>query len=373
MVTLLLVAGDVSAGLTADYQLLGNLESSVAGAPALTPIGANTTFIPGTVDGHTQPVLAFAQGNGLSLAPTTSVLPDSGTYTIVALVQFATIAGFRKYFDFKNASVDTGLYDSSGNLRFYNYTAGSGTPIATGYVDIALTRTAAGTLAGYVDGMLQFTADDSANQYGVIDVVNTLRFFVDDNATSGIEASDGAVARIRVWDSALIADEIKTLEQERVDQIFGDSFDIDVCAVGCPPAGWQYRLVSWGPSSIASCVTDNIYGLVPGDAFLFTTCAPTSGNSGDTILTSLIDNTGFDYMANNDDCTNSWQIPQLVGWTCNNTAGKLRMSCAPANGAGVIGGPSLYRMSVTICPVNNEPTTAPLYIWWNGTSNPNPG
>lgn len=56
--------------LKSDYQLLGNLNSSVAGAPALANLagsGAANAFVNDTVDGYPRQTLRFSQNGGVSV------------------------------------------------------------------------------------------------------------------------------------------------------------------------------------------------------------------------------------------------------------------------------------------------------------------
>jgi hypothetical protein len=106
------------------------------------------------------------------------------------------------------------LYVNNGALQFYPYSAGPGGVIPSStYVQVALTRDGA-SLRGYVNGVQQFFANDSANQYGVIDANNALRFFQDNITGSGQgEASAGAVARIRGFDGALTPSQVAALDR----------------------------------------------------------------------------------------------------------------------------------------------------------------
>jgi hypothetical protein len=76
-------------------------------------------------------------------------------------------------------------------------------------------------VAGYYNGELQFSADDSSFQWGVIDASDKLRFFLDDFLGSANEQSGGAVARIRIWTDALSAAEVVQLP----DRIFAAWFE----------------------------------------------------------------------------------------------------------------------------------------------------
>jgi len=210
--------------LLADYQFANNLDSSVGTPPALTTVGSGTAFATETVFGKTQTVLTFTAGSGLSLGQTNNILPGSGVYTIALQARIHNMSpdNYSKLIDFSNGASDKGLYTYLGILDFYSYSGGSATPvIKLAYGDIVLTRDGSNMLAGYYNGSRQFSLDDSTNSWGVISVANTLRFFLDDSVGTGLEASPGAVARIRIWNTALSAAEVAQL----TDPIFVDGFD----------------------------------------------------------------------------------------------------------------------------------------------------
>jgi subtilisin-like proprotein convertase family protein len=191
--------------LTADYQFQNTRSSSVAGAPALTDLGANA-FATETVNGVPRTVLVFAQNNGLSLSPTTGVMPND-RYTIVMLFRFQTVSGFRRLIDFRNAASDEGAYVENGHLKHGDR---SDTIRANTYVQIVYTRN--GTIAsqrGYVDGRQVLVG--APGGYDLALVGSTLRFFRDDNEFPN-EASAGAVARIRIYDGELSASQVAALD-----------------------------------------------------------------------------------------------------------------------------------------------------------------
>lgn len=207
----LLVPTVAAAALVADYQFQNVLTSDVAGAPALTSLGPGAnSFASETVDGLPRTVLTFPEGNGLSLAPTAGVVP-SGNYTLHAVLRLADVSGYRKIADLLNGTSDTGLYNQSGNLRFYNEASGAGAPIVAGqYFSVTLTRDdITDDVVGYIDGAQEATFVDSGD-LAVIDGSNTLRFFIDDE-TNGGEESAGAVACLRLYDTALSGEEIAAL------------------------------------------------------------------------------------------------------------------------------------------------------------------
>jgi concanavalin A-like lectin/glucanase superfamily protein len=154
-------------------------------------------------------VLSFGQGNGVSLTPTSGVVPND-TYTIVMLCSLQTTSGYRRLIDFKNAGSDNGLYTQYGHL--YLYPAGWGSPVsiaANTWVQVVVTRDTTGTVTGYVDGVQQFQFSDTGS-LGVINS-NTLRFFRDDGGSS--ESSAGSVARIRLYNGALSSTQVAALSR----------------------------------------------------------------------------------------------------------------------------------------------------------------
>jgi hypothetical protein len=208
---------------TADYVFNGNLNSAVAGAPALTVVGGGiTAFASESVLGSTQTVLTFPVGTGLALVPTTSVLSDSGVYTVIALVRLSGASCPCKYLDLDNRASDEGLYDIGSSLAFPGYPFLHDPVIGTDYVEIALTRAANGDQAGYVFANQKISFNDSLNSYGVVGAANTLNFFIDDVIAGGLEDSAGAVARIRIWNSALSPDEITAVS---IQTVFRDGFE----------------------------------------------------------------------------------------------------------------------------------------------------
>jgi hypothetical protein len=211
--------------LVADYQFDNSLASSISGAPDLALVGLDTGYASEQVLYYLPPqtVLTFSAGSGVALNPTTQILSSPGVYTIALQVRITdtSVDLFSKYIDFNNATADAGLYDNGGRLEFYPQSSGSGLVIGTKYADVVLTRDGSGLVAGYFNGMPQFSYDDSVVQLGVIDAANTLRFFLDDTVGAGTEQSPGAVARIRIWDGALDAEAVKEL----TDPIFADGFE----------------------------------------------------------------------------------------------------------------------------------------------------
>lgn len=106
--------------LKADYQFQDNLNSSVAGAPAMTHLtgsGANS-FQADTVDGYSRQTLRFPFNSGLAVN-TAGLIPNNA-YTIVILYRADETSGFRQVASFDNGTTDNGAYTLDGRLEFEN-------------------------------------------------------------------------------------------------------------------------------------------------------------------------------------------------------------------------------------------------------------
>jgi hypothetical protein len=198
---------------TADYRFQNSRRSSVAGVPALVDIGpGRNRFGRESVTGKRQAVLRFPHGNGVSLSPATRAI-SRDEYTVVVLFNFDRVRGYRRILDLDNGGPERGLYEYSGSLTFWPLkNVGRTRIVANRYHQVALTRTAAGTVTGYVDGIRQWQFDDSRNGYAVIGGSDTMRFFRDnEHGIYTYEHAPGAVARIRLFDHALTPSEVAAL------------------------------------------------------------------------------------------------------------------------------------------------------------------
>jgi hypothetical protein len=201
----------------ADYRFQNTRASSVGSAPDLIDIGTNgaNTFAAETIDGVPRTVLQFPVSNGLRLAQVTGVAPND-VYTIVILFEFDNISNlaYKRILDFKNGTSENGFYLNNRYLSFYigRQIAGGTMFLAPNtYHQVVLTRNAAGTVTSYVDGVRQFSFDDSTSRAAVIDSNNALRFFRDNKGSN--EHSNGSIARIRLFDTALTDFEVAALDR----------------------------------------------------------------------------------------------------------------------------------------------------------------
>src|SRR5262249_26221880 len=119
------VSTDQGAVVRHIYELNGSYADDLGGPP-ITPAGG--TLGP---TGYT-----FAEGQGPSLSG--AVNPT--TYSIEMLFRIDDTSGFRKLLDFKDRTLDEGLYDQSGALRFYPDSGPSGVFTAGRLHHLVVTR-----------------------------------------------------------------------------------------------------------------------------------------------------------------------------------------------------------------------------------------
>jgi Concanavalin A-like lectin/glucanases superfamily len=238
--TLLVLGGGEAASaatLKANYQLRGTLASEVAGAPELTNLGSGNRFAFETIDGVRRSVLAFPEGNGLSLA--TTGLVDPNNYSVALVFRLAETSGYRRILDFSNGASDNGFYDFFGKAVIYGAgTRSQGIVFGDSYVQVVFTSAAAPggeqRLVAYVNGT-EVVSGTAAKDFDL--APGTLRFFQDNTSgPAGGEESAGAVACILVYDGALTAAEAA--------QVAADQF---LCPAPRPVPGRAKALVTGKP------------------------------------------------------------------------------------------------------------------------------
>jgi hypothetical protein len=198
--------------LKGDYQLEGNHSSSAAcaSAPNLVDVGEAAglnTFATEIVNGSTNGVLTFPEGNGVNLN-TQSILPRD-RFTVIMQFRLTRVASGTGYVsllvsDTDPPTNDSGLYVHEGSLDIYDDKAATrdheeaSPSVAPGtYIEVALTRNGAGQLNVYANGALRISYEDVNASAALL--TNAIEFFRE----NGTEESAGAVARIRVYDDAL--------------------------------------------------------------------------------------------------------------------------------------------------------------------------
>jgi Ca2+-binding RTX toxin-like protein len=211
-------AGVASAALVADYRFDGDYASSVAGADDAFPSGANV-FASETVAGCSRGVATFPVDNGVAIHGLDLIGMGSSTspYTIIVQTRLETVPSddYVRVINWDPSfTVDNGLYLFEGKLDFYDNNvsprdhAGTTVVAANQYAELAVTRDAAEVVRGYVNGVHQFTYTDAFDIAVSDHPAGNIYFFKDDTD----EESAGGVARIRVYDEVLTADEIVNTE-----------------------------------------------------------------------------------------------------------------------------------------------------------------
>jgi len=178
------------------YELNGNFLDSFGGA-SLVPNG-------GTLGAGSY---SFGPNQGLALDRAL----NANVYTVDFSFNFDQTSGFRRILDFKDGASDTGLYSLGTSLNFYNVVTGTGGAFADGQqVRVTVSRDAAGSFSGYVNGVLQIAFNDSGNLADFSTINQRAHFFQDDNQVGG-EASGGSVDYIATYDRALSGAEVAAL------------------------------------------------------------------------------------------------------------------------------------------------------------------
>ncbi len=196
--------------LKADYQFQGNLNSSVAGAPAmsnLTGSGGANSFSADTVDGYARQTLRFPFNSGVAVN-TAGLIPNNA-FTIVMLFRVDEISGFRRVASFDNGTTDNGAYMQDGRLEFEATTNAAIFPNT--YIQVVIVREASGIVRAYRDGGFRVNV---ANDGGAFQIsgANILRFFQDD-VLAPTEATAGNVARIRLYDAPMTTTQVRLLDR----------------------------------------------------------------------------------------------------------------------------------------------------------------
>lgn len=199
LVVLASLAANVQAALIHQYRLDGSLADDFAG-PALVAAGGSL--------GPTS--YSFGANQGLSLS---SALPDAANYSIETIFKFTTTSGYRKILDFKDRTLDSGLYNLNTNLNFYPPAVGSsGFIVPNANVRVVVTRNdSTDQFIGYVNGVQQFAFFDTSNLGTFTGTNNIIQFFKDDFATGQSEASAGVVDLIRIYDAPLTSQQVANL------------------------------------------------------------------------------------------------------------------------------------------------------------------
>jgi hypothetical protein len=183
-----------AASLTHQYQLNNSL-ADTQGGPDLTSNSGTLSQAGG---------YAFGANKGPSL---TGAI-NASNYSILMDFSIANTNGYRKLIDFKDKSVDRGLYNQNGGLNFYLSAANTNIGLNPNTLArLVLTRdSSTQQVTGYVNGVQQISFTDSGND--AVFSSNVAHFFQDDNATGGGEASAGFLSKLSIYDGALSSQDL---------------------------------------------------------------------------------------------------------------------------------------------------------------------
>jgi hypothetical protein len=201
-----LIAAAIPAGaatLLHEYSLVNSLADNYGG-PSLVSNGGVLSSA-----GY-----AFNANHGLSLS---GGLLNTGDYSIALNFNFSILSGYRKILDFDNRQLDYGLYTLNSALTFYPITVtyqavlSPSTPI-----ELVFTRSAAThVITAYGNGISLFSAVDTVSPAVFTGSSGIIYFFTDDTAIPGNDPT-GSVQRIRIYDGALTASQVATLDAPAV-------------------------------------------------------------------------------------------------------------------------------------------------------------
>lgn len=197
------VSATAPAAIVHQYELNGSFADALGG-PALVPGGA------GGVGTLTATGYDFLANQGLTLS---NGLTNNATYSLLIDFSFANVSGYRKIVDFLDKTSDYGLYVYGSDLIFYTGADGTGSPFQDNVpARLVLTRDdSSDEVAGYVNGIQQFSFTDSGGIAVFAAGNDVMNFFTDDAVTGFGEASAGSVDHIVVYDTPLSASEVANL------------------------------------------------------------------------------------------------------------------------------------------------------------------
>lgn len=193
--------------LTHLYTLDG-VYTDLLGGPSLT--GNGGTFGPNG--------LHFGANQGPSLS---GGLADIGAYSIETYFNFGSVGGWAKILDFKDRSIDYGVYNHNGANRFYPIAGTEGEYSPGVMAHLVVTRGAGDMFTAYVDGELSFSFSDTPGHARFTGPSGIMHFFRDDLVGSSHEAQAGFVDYIRIYDGAISAEQVAGRYANRLNQLEG--------------------------------------------------------------------------------------------------------------------------------------------------------
>ena len=219
----------LSAQQVLHYDFTNSLSEISGNGPTLTVLGNEGSFVEDTlleIGSAEKFVYRFEQNSGFQFdnAAAGNFLGEG--YTIELYFVFDFLNSWKRVIDWKNRKSDYGAYVYNGQLNFYPFEYSGEAPVNPGeYTYYVVTRDA-GTeeLLVYTDAEVQISFIDS-NGDALPDEDNVLNFFHDDLVVPN-EASSGAVAMLKIYNTTLDSTTIKG----NYEDLAGNVFSVDEIA-----------------------------------------------------------------------------------------------------------------------------------------------
>ncbi|GAA4430958.1 hypothetical protein GCM10023091_00920 [Ravibacter arvi] len=203
---LLLGAHPASAQLRYTYDFSNGFNSVENGGPALKILGQKGEIKDAPIKelkGNVKLAYHFQANSGLSFDNNLAKGFLDKSYSVEIFFMFRNLDNWRRVLDFKNRTTDNGCYMLDGKVNFFNFAVGENAAVrAEKYTHYIFTRDHKRDIIQiYVDGELKLQFPDKAKN-AVLGKSQVLNFFQDDLVVNH-EASEGAVAYIRVYDEVV--------------------------------------------------------------------------------------------------------------------------------------------------------------------------
>jgi len=220
----------LSAQQVLHYDFTNSLSEISGNGPTLTVLGNEGAFVEDTlleIGSAEKFVYRFEQNSGFQFDNAAAGNFLSEGYTIELYFVFDFLNSWKRVVDWKNRKSDYGAYVYNGELNFYPFEYSGEAPVNPGeYTYYVVTRDA-GTeeVLVYTDAEVQISFTDSSGD-ALLDEDNVLNFFHDDLIVPN-EASSGAVAMLKIYNTTLDSTTIKG----NYDDLAGNVFSVYEIAI----------------------------------------------------------------------------------------------------------------------------------------------
>ena len=191
--------------------LTDSCDSSPAPSPCLSESGFGTS----DGDGYWEWSSSDPRGGGFTIETDEDL---TETYSMMVKFSFATMSGYNKIVDYKDAADDTGFYIYNRKINFYDLGTGTKNFSPNSVLDLVVTRDGSDdTFTVYAKqgaDLVQLLQVEDPDGEGIPNSVggkSKLGFFFDDQDTSSEGTESGRVYSIKMWEGiALTEAEVET-------------------------------------------------------------------------------------------------------------------------------------------------------------------